>query len=59
LDKRRNYTIAQPFLIGFQSDQKVTFENVGINESKGKEVLPKSLFDAQLTLRLTGINIAK
>lgn len=59
LNKRRNYTIAQPILVGFQSDRKVSFENVGINQDQGKEVLPKSLFEAQLTLRLTGKNIAK
>lgn len=59
LNKRRNYTIAQPILVGFQSDRKVTLENVGINQDQGKEVLPKSLFEAQLTLRLTGKNIAK
>ncbi len=59
LNKRRNYTIAQPYLIGFQSDHKVTFENEGTNESQGKAVLPKSLFEAQLTFRLTGNDVAK
>jgi hypothetical protein len=59
LVKRRNYSIALPFLVGFQSNQKVTFENVGINESQGHEVLPRSLFEAQLQLRLTGKNIAE
>jgi hypothetical protein len=59
LVKRRNYSIALPFLVGFQSNQKVTFENVGINESQGDEVLPRSLFEAQLQLRLTGKNIAE
>lgn len=59
LNKRRNYTIAQPILVGFQSDHKVTFENAGINQDQGKPVLPKSLFEAQLALRLTGKNIAK
>lgn len=59
LVKRRNYSIAVPFLVGFQSNQKVTFENVGINESQGHEVLPRSLFEAQLQLRLSGKNIAE
>ncbi|CAH0225263.1 MULTISPECIES: DUF4955 domain-containing protein [unclassified Pedobacter] len=59
LVRRRNYSIALPFLAGFQSNGKVTFENVGINESQGHEVLPRSLFEAQLQLRLTGKNIAE
>lgn len=59
MTRRRNYTIALPYLVGFQSDKKVTFENFGINESQGKEVLPKSLFEAQLALRLTGKDVAK
>lgn len=52
MEKRRNYTIARPVLVGFQSDKKVSFENTGINESQGKMVLPESLFEAQLALRL-------
>ncbi|SFG81778.1 DUF4955 domain-containing protein [Pedobacter insulae] len=59
LSKRRNYTIAQPIIVGFQSDRKVTFEHVGLNQAQGKAILPKSLFEAQLTLRLTGKNIVK
>ncbi|NCU05976.1 MAG: DUF4955 domain-containing protein [Chitinophagaceae bacterium] len=52
MTRRRNYTIAQPLLVGFQSNNKVNFENVGINESQRKAVYPKSLFEAQLQLRL-------
>jgi len=52
MTRRRNYTIAQPILVEFQSNNKVGFENVGINESQGKAVYPKSLFEAQLQLRL-------
>jgi hypothetical protein len=52
MSRRRNYTIAQPILVGFQSNTKVDFENVGINESQGKDVWPRSLFEAQLELRL-------
>ncbi|MRX46264.1 DUF4955 domain-containing protein [Pedobacter puniceum] len=50
--RRRNNTIAQPILVGFTSNTTVTFEKVGVNESQGKNVLPKSLFEAQLELRL-------
>ena len=50
--KRRNHTIAKPILVGFQSNKKVTFEHVEINESQGKPIFPKSLFEAQLKLRL-------
>lgn len=59
LNKRRNYTIAEPILVGFQSNKKVSFENVGMNQLQNKAVLPKSLFEAQLAFRLTGENIAK
>lgn len=52
MDRRRNYTIAQPILAGFQSNTKVDFENEGVNESPGKRVKPGSLFEAQLALRL-------
>jgi hypothetical protein len=58
MSRRRNYTIASPILAGFQSDTKVTFENVGINESQGTMVYPRSLFEAQLTLRLTGKDVS-
>ena len=50
--RRRNYTIAQPILVGFTSDREVTFENAGLVESKDKQVIPGSLFEAQLALRL-------
>lgn len=52
LQKRRNYTIAKPVLVGFQSNTKVDFENEGINESQGQMVWPRSLFEAQLQWRL-------
>jgi hypothetical protein len=52
MGRRRNYTIAQPILVGFQSNKKVDFENAGINESQGTAVWPQSLFEAQLELRL-------
>lgn len=58
MNRRRNYTIASPILVGFQSDTKVTFENTGINEQPGEMVHPSSLFEAQLQYRLTGKNLA-
>ncbi|SJZ46583.1 DUF4955 domain-containing protein [Sediminibacterium ginsengisoli] len=57
MTKRRNYTIADPVLVGFQSDRKVTFAHEGVNQLQGKQVGPLSLFEAQLTLRLTGKDI--
>ena len=59
MSRRRNYTIAQPVLVGFQSDNTVEFENTGQNQLQGKPVLPQSLFEAQLQLRLTGKDITK
>lgn len=58
MSRRRNYTIAHPLLVGFRSDKKVEFENAGVNELQGKMVMPESLFEAQLQLRLTGKNSA-
>lgn len=52
--RRRNFTIAEPILVGFQSDRNVTFENTGTNQMQGKMVKPESLFEAQLLLRLKG-----
>jgi hypothetical protein len=59
MSRRRNYTIAQPILVGFRSNNKVDFENTGINQMQGEEVQPKSLFEAQLSLRLKGKDIVK
>lgn len=59
MSRRRNYTIAAPILVGFRSDKKVSFENAGINELQGEEVRPKSLFEAQLALRLKGKDIPR
>jgi hypothetical protein len=54
VEKRRNHTIAKPTFVGFRADRKITFENEGRNESPGKRVTPRSLFEAQLALRLKG-----
>jgi hypothetical protein len=50
---RTGNTYADPFFIGFQSNQEVTFENEGLNEMAGTMVEPRSLFEAQLNLSLT------
>lgn len=52
MSRRRNYTIASPILVGFQSNKTVTFEHAGVVEVQGKAVMPKSLFQAQLDLRV-------
>lgn len=59
MSRRRNYTIAQPYIVGFRSDREVRFENAGIVENKNKQVLPVSLFEAQLALRLTGKDVSQ
>jgi len=53
-DRRRNFTISEPILVGFQSDRTVSFENTGINQLQGEMVKPESLFEAQLLFRLKG-----
>jgi hypothetical protein len=57
MTRRRNYTIAQPILVGFRSDNKVTFENAGVNQLQDEKVSPVSLFEAQLELRLKGRDV--
>jgi hypothetical protein len=52
VDERRNHTIAKPIFVGFRADQPITFENEGCNDHPSVEVQPKSLFEAQLALRL-------
>ncbi|WP_439484355.1 DUF4955 domain-containing protein [Cyclobacterium plantarum] len=52
VERRRNYTIADPIFVGFRANREITFENVGIDQLRGEEVFPKSLFEAQLNLRL-------
>ncbi|MFT3827174.1 MAG: DUF4955 domain-containing protein [Chitinophagaceae bacterium] len=58
MQRRRNYTIALPVLVGFRSNKKVDFQNEAINQLQDKEALPHSLFEAQLTLRLKGEDIS-
>jgi len=57
MQRRRNYTIASPILVGFRSNRKVDFQNEGVNQLQGTEVLPHSLFEAQLAYRLKGIDV--
>lgn len=52
MSRRRNYTIAKPVFAGFRSDHPVGLSNYGVNESQGKAVWPRSLFQAQLEWRL-------
>ena len=56
MDKRENNTFALPIFAGFTADHEVVFVDeatkVLVNESFGASVLPGSLFEAQLTLRL-------
>jgi hypothetical protein len=52
VEKRRNFTIAHPIFVGFQPDTKITFENEGLDQLRGTMVSPRSLFEAQLALRL-------
>jgi Domain of unknown function (DUF4955)/Pectate lyase superfamily protein len=50
--ERRNHTFARPTFVGFQADRSITFENEGVNQLPGANVEPRSLFEAQLALRL-------
>lgn len=49
---RNGNTYAEPFFVGFQSNMTVNFSDEGLNELPGQMVEPRSLFDAQLALRL-------
>lgn len=49
---RKPATYAEPFFIGFQPTRTVDMIGAGMDEMRGVEVQPKSLFEAQLALRL-------
>jgi hypothetical protein len=51
-EERRNHTFAEPVFVGFTADREIKFENEGRNEHPGELVEPRSLFEAQLTLRM-------
>lgn len=49
---RNGNTYAYPNFIGFQANNDVTFMDEGLNQMEGQMVSPRSLFEAQLELRL-------
>ncbi len=53
VNSRNGNTYADPYFVGFQSNTEVSFQNEGLNQMPGTMVEPRSLFDAQLALRLT------
>ena len=55
-NRRRTHTFAHPLFIGFQvgAGETINFTNEGLDELRGEQVYPNSLFDAQLQLRLYG-----
>ena len=55
LVNRRTFTFANPIFVGFRAPgEDISFTNELLDELNGLEVYPKSLFDAQLQLRLYG-----
>ncbi|NJX14292.1 DUF4955 domain-containing protein [Tamlana crocina] len=54
--ERRTHTFANPIFVGFQTKpgDNIMFKNEGLDELRGQQVYPNSLFDAQLQLRLYG-----
>ena len=52
--QRRTHTFAHPIFVGFQvgAGEKIYFKNQRLDELRGRQVYPNSLFDAQLQLRL-------
>lgn len=50
---RNGNTYAHPLFIGFQPNASVIFLDEGLDEARGEMVSPKSLFEAQLNLRVT------
>jgi hypothetical protein len=59
VEKRRNFTIAHPIFVGFQPDTRITFENEGLDQLRGTMAEPRSLFEAQLALRLKSASAKK
>ncbi|MEL7146219.1 MAG: DUF4955 domain-containing protein, partial [Bacteroidota bacterium] len=49
---RNGNTYAEPIFVGFQANNGVSFQNEGLNQMEGVMVEPRSLFEAQLALRL-------
>jgi hypothetical protein len=53
VDIRKPATYAEPYFIGFQPNYLVSMTGAGLDQMRGVEVKPKSLFEAQLALRLS------
>ncbi|WP_248722475.1 DUF4955 domain-containing protein [Seonamhaeicola sp. ML3] len=55
-NRRRTHTFPNPIFVGFQpgTGENIMFKNEGLDELRGQQVYPNSLFDAQLQLRLYG-----
>lgn len=52
---RKLHNYIRPNFVGMRSpDETITFEDEGLDELRGHEAYPRSLFDAQLQLRLHG-----
>ncbi|MGB3464211.1 MAG: DUF4955 domain-containing protein, partial [Cyclobacteriaceae bacterium] len=51
-DNRNGNTFADPLFVGFQANKQVEFSNEGLNQLSEQTVEPRSLFDAQLGLRI-------
>lgn len=60
---RNGYTYASPYFIGFQQGNAgggdIILDEAGIVQNKFEEVFPKSLFEAQLNLRLNSLSSNK
>ena len=52
VNTRKPATYAEPIFVGFQPNNSVAMIGELMNEFQGQEVYPKSLFEAQLDLRL-------
>ncbi|MFC2110599.1 DUF4955 domain-containing protein [Bacteroidota bacterium] len=55
--ERRTHTFPNPIFVGFQpgpGENNIRFQNEGLDELRGEQVYPNSLFDAQFQLRMYG-----
>ncbi|UXP32773.1 DUF4955 domain-containing protein [Reichenbachiella agarivorans] len=52
VDIRNGNTYAEPYFVGFQSNMTVNFLHEGLHQLPDQMVEPRSLFEAQLALRL-------
>lgn len=59
LKKHTLHTYLKPKFVGFTSpNEEISFKNEGLDEVRGSVAYPKSLFRAQLHLRLYGVHIS-